>query len=107
VARRRFRYDPALGQMVEVLDSEGVRALHGIQGEIQPFVHNGKVIESRTQLRDYMERHSLVQYDPQISQNGRQSVAEQQREQQQFREQLWETIDRKWQNPRNHRGGRK
>ena len=95
MSRRRFRYDPTLGQMVEInVDPSEVFGLHAVHGEIQPFVSpvDGTVISSRSQLKEYMARKDLVHYDPTAkAEVDRYAEARAAKE---TRERLYEYVDR-------------
>lgn len=90
--RRRFRFDPELGQMVELLDVAPSGTAHMIECDMsKPFMHNGVFIDSKAKLREHMARNNLVPYHvPDRSPSG----AEQQRDRQALREFIWEGVSR-------------
>jgi hypothetical protein len=94
MSRRHFRYDKETGTMKEVFYGPAEFNTPAIQGEITPFrsVVDGTVIESRTQLREYMDRKGLVHYDPTAKAEVDRYKAS--REDAATREQLWENVDR-------------
>jgi len=91
--RRTFRYSKELDRMVEVIRSDDDR-LHSVQGEIEPFIspRDGTVIRSRAHMRDYMERHNLVHFDP--TNKGESDRYAQSHDDRALREQLWERVDK-------------
>jgi hypothetical protein len=91
--KRTFRYDPLSGQMIEVIWSDDPR-LHSVVGEIEPFIspRDGTVIRSRAHMRDYMERHNLVHFDP--TNKGESDRYAQSHGDRALREQLWERVDK-------------
>lgn len=60
--RRKFVYDPELKKMVEVETRDTRKVSHFIQTDITPFVSpiDGKIIGSRSQLREHMFKHDVV-----------------------------------------------
>lgn len=60
--RRKFVYDEESKQMVEVSTARVSRTGHQLQMDIEPFVSpiDGKLIGSRSQLREHMKRHDVV-----------------------------------------------
>lgn len=93
MSRRTFRYNAELGRMVEVIRSDDER-LHSVVGEIEPFIspRDGTVIRSRAHMREYMQQHNLVHFDP--TNKGEKDRYAEARDDQQRRELLWENVDR-------------
>ena len=62
--RRKYVYNPELGEMSEVGMSDKYRS-HYIQADIEPFVSpvDGTVIKSRNHLRKYMSANNLAHTD--------------------------------------------
>ncbi len=94
MARRRFRYNRELDKFVEIIDSSGINESAYVQGDITPFVSvvDGVLIESRSQLRDYMGQRNLVHHDP--TNKGEWDRYEKARDDQRRREMIWEGVDR-------------
>lgn len=60
--RRKYVYDEEAKQMVEVETRDTRKISHYIQADIVPFKSpiDGKVIGSRSQLREHMHKHDVV-----------------------------------------------
>ena len=92
--RRRFRYDRATDQMVEVPLDDGADDRTMVHGDIAAFVSplDGTVVEGRRQYEEHMRRHSVVPYEAgseKVRPAGRTPT-----EKQALREELWERADR-------------
>lgn len=100
--RRTFRFDAALGKLVEIHRVRSEFSVPGVIGDIQPFVSpiDGTVISSRSQLRDYMGERDLVLYDEAKTQQAHQDRYEAARKDTALRERLWEGLDRAHQGKR-------
>lgn len=63
--RRKYVFDPASGEMVEVTRTDPKNRQHFIQPDIQEFVSpvDGTVIKSRQHLRRYMKANNLAHHD--------------------------------------------
>lgn len=63
--RRKYRFDEATGEMVEVTITGTQSRQHFIQADIEPFVSpaDGTVIKSRKHMRRYMKANNLVHFD--------------------------------------------
>lgn len=107
--RRRFRYDPALGKLVEIMvDPDSVFGTHAVIGEIEPFVSpvDGTVISSRTQLRQYMAEKGLVNFHDAQGATPEKDRYQAERERREMRERLWEGVNRTFSmgnKPRDHK----
>jgi hypothetical protein len=95
MARRTFRYDSISKTFVEV-SRDAVSDAPAVHADIDPFVSpvDGTIIESRSQLRDYMGEKGLVHFDEVKDQGPKTDRYQEQRERAQLREQLWEYTDR-------------
>jgi len=62
---RKFVYSKETGKMVEVTDTVKPRKGPYIIGDIEPYQavgpEYGKVISSRSQHREYLRKHSLIE----------------------------------------------
>lgn len=63
--RRKYVYDPATGEMVEVTITGTQSRQHFIQADIEPFISpaDGTIIKSRKHMRKYMKANNLVHFD--------------------------------------------
>jgi hypothetical protein len=95
MARRTFRYDPVSKTFVEVTRG-AVSDAPAVHDDIAPFVSpvDGTVIQSRSQLRDYMGEKGLVHFDEVKDQGPKMDRYQEQRERRSLRERLWEYTDR-------------
>lgn len=89
--RRTFRYDPALGKMVEVTPSADPVHLTMVRGDIPAFVSplDFTVVEGAAQYREHMRRHNVVPAEP-----GFEKVRPKQVDPTPRREAIWEAVDR-------------
>lgn len=95
VARRRFVQDRETLEFHEVTNEP--ESLHGIVGDaITPFrsPRDGTLIESRTQLREYMAKHGLVHHEEAKTQKAEADRYQAGRDQRALREQLWEGVSK-------------
>jgi hypothetical protein len=93
--RRRFRYDPATKEMVEIgVDPNEVFV--SIHGEITPFVSvvDGSYIDSRSKLLEHMAKFNLVPYDEARTQKREEDRYQEARDTKELRERLWEGVSR-------------
>ena len=98
MARRRFRYNPDLKEMVEVIYAdEGSSDFPMVQGDIPAFVSplDGTVVEGKRAYYEHMRKHNVVPFEagdekknqppkPGSTPRGRQAL----------REHIWENVDR-------------
>jgi hypothetical protein len=95
VARRRFRWDPARGELVEIFARSDAE-MHFIHGEISAFRSpiDGTLIDSRTKYEDHCARHNVV---PMAEMGGATKEVDryaEARHDQAMRERMWEMLDR-------------
>ena len=99
--RRRFRYDPALGAMVEIVD-QGPADIHYVQDDLAPYrnVIDGNMVEGRRQHEEFLRRNGVQVYEgsttPQVTRKKADPKAR--------RERIWEEVDRALQRGKNYRG---
>lgn len=95
MARRRFRYDPQQGRMVEIDLAAERSDAPAVRDDIEPFISpiDGSVVASRSALRDHMGKHDVVPYDEVKGTRVEDRYAAS-RERQSMREMLWEFTDR-------------
>lgn len=96
MARRTFRYNPALDRMVEIPRDDEIEARLSVHGEIEPFISpvDGTLIRSRAHLRDYMGQRGLVHFD-ELKGNTREGDRyEGERKDRALREMLWEKVSK-------------
>lgn len=93
--RKSFRYDPTLEKLVEITVQQGFDA-PSIIDDLHPFVSplDGKVITSRSQLRDYMGEHNLVHHEDAKTQAREEDRYEAARRDQRMRECMWEGVNK-------------
>jgi hypothetical protein len=63
---RKYRYDKNTGKMVEVdMTNRPKRTAPHVMGDIEPYhargPEYGKLISSRSQHREYLRRHNLIE----------------------------------------------
>lgn len=96
MARRSFRYDSALQQLVEITRTpDELHAVHGDDGFV-PFrsVVDGTYIDSRSAYKRHVERHGLVA-QPDLA--GNKPVSDRyarDRNDRALRERLWEGVSK-------------
>ena len=90
--RRRFRYDPTLKEMVEVLnedDSDSCQTM--VHGDIPAFRSplDGTIVEGRRAYYDHMRKHNVVPFEAGDEKKKPPKVDPVPR-----REAIWEIVDR-------------
>jgi len=92
--RRSFRYDPALGEMVEIERSADVSISHMVIGDVPAFVSplDGTVVEGRRAYYEHMKRHNVVPFEAGDEKRRPPPVDPTPR-----REAIWEAVDRSMQ----------
>lgn len=91
MARRRFRYDPELGKLVEVeyVDDGPTQMVHGdIPAFISPL--DGTVVEGRRQYEDHMRKHNVVPFEA----GDEKPKPRPKEDPRPRRELIWELVDR-------------
>jgi hypothetical protein len=97
MARRRFRYDPDLKEMVEIhYADEGSSDFPMVAGDIPAFVSplDGTVVEGKRAYYEHMRKHGVVPYEAGDEKAKVESHQVKQRARQEMRERLWEYADK-------------
>jgi len=96
MARRRFRYDPESGEMVEITYTPEP-STHMIMGDVPAFVSplDGSVVEGRREYHEHMKKHNVVPSEAGDEKRRPPSVDLVPR-----REAIWEAVDRSMQQHR-------
>ena len=91
MARRTFRYDPALDQMVEIDPDRSVPTGTMVIGDVPAFVSplDGSVVEGRRAYYEHMKRHNVVPFETGDEKRRPPPVNPAPR-----REAIWEAVDR-------------
>lgn len=93
MARRRFRWSPEKGELVEIFDQTD--ELHFVRGEIQAFTaQDGTYIDSRTKYEDYCARNNVVPTEALQGHGKEYDRYRESRQDRALRELLWEKVDR-------------
>jgi len=95
MARRRFRYDPELKEMVEVIYvTEGSSDFPMVAGDIPAFVSplDGTVVEGKRAYYEHMRKHNVVPFE--AGDEVRKTPQKDPRARQALREHIWENVDR-------------
>ena len=105
MARRRFRYNPELKEMVEIhYVDEGSSDFPMVQGDIPAFVSplDGTIVEGKRAYYDHMQKHGVVPFEA-----GDEKAKSQPNkvDRQALRERLWEYADKAIQRGPNRRIG--
>jgi hypothetical protein len=95
MAKRTFRQDPVTLEFYEVTPRTN-EAPYVIADTFTPFrsPRDGTVIESRSQLHDYMAKHDLVFHEDAKTQRAEGDRYAEKRSERALRERLWEHTDR-------------
>jgi hypothetical protein len=105
MARRRFRYNPELKEMVEIhYVDEGSSDFPMVQGDIPAFVSplDGTIVEGKRAYYDHMQKHGVVPFEAGDEKAKSQSNKV---DRQALRERLWEYADKAIQRGPNRRIG--
>ena len=97
MARRRFRYDPDLKEMVEIhYADEGSSDFPMVAGDIPAFVSplDGTVVEGKRAYYEHMRKHNVVPFEAGSEKAKSQSHQVDQKARQALREHIWENVDR-------------
>lgn len=95
MARRTFRWNPQLREMVEVVP-DGDDGLHYVRGDMDYFVSpiDGTIVNGRRGFEEHCKRHNVVP-TAELKGLGRPtSAVAEQRERTELRERLWEYTDK-------------
>jgi len=106
MSRRRFRYDPALKEMVEVIYvDEGSSDFPVVHGDIPAFVSplDGTVVEGKRAYYEHMRKHNVVPFEK--GDEVRKAPQKDPKDRQALRERLWEFADKAVQRGSNRRIG--
>jgi hypothetical protein len=96
MARRRFRYDPQQGRMVEIpLDGTTDFGAPAVRDDIVPFISpiDGSIINSQSALRDHMGQHGVIPHEDAKHAKVEDRYAAE-RDKRGRMERLWELTDR-------------
>jgi hypothetical protein len=65
MVRRRFRYDPATKEMIEVEVVNVVDDLPMVRGDIPPFLSplDGTIVAGRAAYYEHMRKHNVVPFE--------------------------------------------
>ena len=65
MSRRRFRYSPKLGKLVEILDLDPPRLAAAVLSDLPAYESpiDGRLIEGRAERRDDLKRHNCRPYE--------------------------------------------
>ena len=105
MARRRFRYNPELKEMVEIhYVDEGSSDFPMVAGDIPAFVSplDGTVVEGKRAYYEHMRKHNVVPFEAGDEKAKSQSNKV---DRQALRERLWEYADKAIQRGPNRRIG--
>ena len=97
MARRRFRYDPDLKEMVEIhYADEGSSDFPMVAGDIPAFVSplDGTVVEGKRAYYEHMRKHNVVPFEAGDEKKAGKPHQVDSRARQALRENIWENVDR-------------